>query len=186
MKTLVIFSGLPGTGKSTLAWRLAYALQWPLLCIDDVIGEIPENPGFTFWDSRIAVLLAVTEKQLKLGLNVIVDSVFMHTDRHHAQALAQQYNFRFRPVHVYVSDEELWRERVTKRFNDLGNPDVATWENIQHQRRHFRPWEPDTALFVDNARPLEQNFADVLRFTTTDDLLLRPLPDLPLTPGSYH
>lgn len=29
-QTLAIFSGLPGTGKSTLAERLALEFQWPL------------------------------------------------------------------------------------------------------------------------------------------------------------
>jgi hypothetical protein len=45
MKTkLIIFSGLPGTGKSTLASQLARELRLPLLCIDDVIGEVPSEP----------------------------------------------------------------------------------------------------------------------------------------------
>jgi len=117
LSKLIIFSGLPGTGKSTLAERLARELHLPLLCIDDVIGEVPENPGFAFWDSRIAVLLEVVETQLKLGLDVIVDSVFMNTDRHHAQALAGQYGYRFLPIHVFVSDEALWEARVTARFD---------------------------------------------------------------------
>jgi predicted kinase len=186
MTKLIIFSGLPGTGKSTLSWMLARELKFPLICIDDVIGEIPENAGFSFWDSRIAILMDVVEKQTKLGLDVIVDSVFMNTDRHHAQALARKYNARFLPVYVYVSDENTWRERVTNRFNDLDNPDVATWERIQHQRQHFRAWDPGTALFVDNARPLEQNFEHVIRFVTKEDAILQPLEDIPLTKGKYH
>jgi predicted kinase len=186
MNSLVIFSGLPGTGKSTLAWRLAHHLQWPLLCIDDMLGEIPPQPTVRFWDAKVAILLGVVERQLELSLNVIVDSVFMHKDRLHAQALARQYHARFRPIHVYVSDEDLWRERVMKRFDELNDPDVATWERIQHQRMHFQPWEPGTAFFVDNVQPLEQNVADVLRFVTTDDLLLHPLPDLPWAIGDYH
>ena len=49
---LIIFSGLPGTGKSRLASRLARELGLPLLCIDDVIGEVPEGAGIPFWDLR--------------------------------------------------------------------------------------------------------------------------------------
>jgi hypothetical protein len=43
--TLVIFSGLPGVRKSNFAGELARDMRWPLLSIDDVIGEVPENAG---------------------------------------------------------------------------------------------------------------------------------------------
>ena len=183
---LVIFSGLPGTGKSTLSEELARELRWPLLCIDDVIGEMPENAGIPFWDSQVAILLDLVETQLKLGLNVIVDSVFMNMDRHHAQELAHKYQARFLPIHVFVSDENVWRERVTARFNELDNPDVATWERIQRQREGFREWEPGTALFIDSMNPLDKNFRSVLDFVQAETVNLNPIPAVPLEAGRYH
>ena len=186
MKTIVIFSGLPGTGKSTLANRLARELRWPLLCIDDVIGEVPENAGIPFWDSKVEILISLTEVQLDLGLSVIVDSVFMNMDRNHAQELAHKYDARFRPIYVFVSDDNVWEQRVTTRYDEMNNKDVATWERIQHQRERFRDWEPDTALFIDTINPVEQNYADVLRFVCSNETILKPLAEVSLVKGKYH
>ena len=186
MSALVILSGLPGTGKSTLAERLARELRWPLLCIDDLLDEIPEGAGLPFWDAKVAVLLDLVERQLRLGLDVIVDSVFMDADRQHAHELARRYNARFLPIHVFVSDEKVWMERVTRRFDRLNNTDVATWERIQHQRQGFREWEPGTALFIDSLYPLEENLADALDFISERGISLLPLKQMPLTPGRYH
>ncbi len=184
--TLVIFSGLPGMGKSTLADKLARKLRWPLLRIDDVIGEVPEDAGIAFWDSKVAVLLDLVNTQLELGLDVIVDSVFMNMDRQHAQELARKYEARFLPIYVFVSDDKVWEERVTKRYNEMNNKDVATWERVLHQREHFAKWEADTALFIDSVEAVEQNFEKVLEFVTKEDISLKPLSEVQLTQGKYH
>jgi predicted kinase len=184
--TLVIFSGLPGTGKSTLAEKLARELRWPLLCIDDVVGEIPENPIVAFWDSKVAILLGLTERQLELGISVIVDSVFMNLDRNRAQELARKYEARFRPIYVFVSDDKVWKQRVTARYDAMNNRDVATWERIQHQRGHFRTWDPEAALFIDSLDSLDRNHEAVLDFVTKDHVFLKHLPDVPLVEGKYH
>lgn len=186
MSTLVIFSGLPGTGKSTLANKLAREMHWPLLCIDDVVVDAPEDAGNEFWDSQITALLNLVETQLELGLDVIVDSVFMNMDRHHAQELARKYTAHFLPIYVYVSDDKVWEERVTTRFDHSNNPDVATWERIQHQRKGFREWEPDTALFIDSLNPVDENFERVLGFVTSWETELKSLRSIPLTKGRYH
>jgi predicted kinase len=183
---LVIFSGLPGTGKSTLASRLARELQMPLLCIDDVLGEVPENAGIKFWDSKVALLLRLTEVQLELGLNVIVDSVFMNMDRYHAQELARRYGARFYPIYVFLSEDKVWEQRVNERYETRKDKAVATWERIKHQRERFRPWEADTALFIDSLHPFDQNYEKVLSFVMTADVTLKPLAKLPLLEGRYH
>ena len=183
---LIIFSGLPGTGKSTLAGRVARELQMPLLCIDDVTGEVPAGSGIPFWDSKVAILLRLTEVQLELGLSVIVDSVFMNMDRNHARELAHKYGARLYPIYVFISDDKVWEQRVNERSQEMNNEHVATWERIQHQRERFRSWEPGTALFIDSLYSLDRNYEAVLQFVKNDQIQLRPLPNLPLVEGRYH
>ena len=145
------------------------------------------EPGFVeFWDSQVEVLLTLAAAQLEIGLSVIADSVFMNTDRHHAQQLAERYGARYRPIYAYVSDDQVWEERVTKRYAELNNPAVATWEQLQHQRQHFRKWDPNTALFIDAVNSAEQNYAKVLRFVTSEDIWLQPLEEVPRVRGRYH
>jgi predicted kinase len=185
--TLIIFSGLPGTGKSTLSDRLAREMQWPLLRIDDVAGNIPADVDYHFWDEKILVLLTIAEEQLKLGVSVIADSVFMGTDRLHAQEIASKHGAAFRPVYCYMSDEKLWEQRVTKRSESVQSPNVATWEQIQHQRQWFAPWQTGTALFIDAVEPVEQNYTKVFEFVVNPTVSLEPLEvDVPVVKGQYH
>jgi predicted kinase len=185
--TLVIFSGLPGTGKSTLADRLARELRWPLLRIDDVAGSVPPDADYHFWDEKVLILLTIAEEQLKLGISVIADSVFMGADRLHAQEIAQKHNAVFRPVYCFVSNEAIWEKRVNERVDTLGHPEVATWEQIQHQRQWFAPWGSGTGLFIDAIDSVEQNYAKVLEFVSSPTVSLEPLQvEVSLVKGQYH
>ncbi len=52
----MLFSGLPGTGKSALAERLSRDLHWPLLSIDDLAACMPvglDRNTTAFWDQAI-------------------------------------------------------------------------------------------------------------------------------------
>ena len=178
--TLIIFSGLPGTGKSTLARLAVQKLQIPLLRIDDIVSFIPihmsrhANP---YWDDMISILLNLVESQLELGLSVMVDSVFMGEDRYQANEIACRHKAAFRPIYTYVSDERIWEERV--RRVEMAPPEikaeVATWERLQEQRKDFYPWKPENALFVDGMASVETNLNKVLQFVAASQVELEPL-----------
>jgi predicted kinase len=188
--TFVLFSGLPGTGKSALADMLARDLKWPLLRIDDLAACIPEvmdRNTTDFWDLAIAALLHIAEVQLKMTINVIADSIFMNLDRMHAAAIARECDARLVPVYMFISDEMIWKERVTARFlrSSLGE-DAASWTQVMEQQKGFRPWEPGTALFVDGVRPLEENFQTVRSCVCDPKREFSPMAEVAFIPGKYH
>lgn len=161
--TLIALSGLPGTGKTTLALALRERMHLPLLAIDDVVDAIPAHmapPDSSYWEDMIAVLLHLVESQLRYGNSVILDHVFMGTDRAQGRVMCEQTGARWKPVHVFISDVAEWENRVRMRHAE--NPAAATWERILRQRLDFWPWEPGTALLLDSMRPLNENVAKVL------------------------
>jgi predicted kinase len=126
----------------------------------------------------IQILLNLVEFQLERGFSLVVDSVFMGEDRYQAQQIAHKHAAAFRPVYTYASDQAVWKERVCRRVETVPaeiKDQVATWERIQEQRKHFYPWKPQTALFVDGVHAIETNLDRVLAFITADSVSLERL-----------
>jgi predicted kinase len=173
--SLIIFSGLLGTGKTTLATLLARQLRLPLVRLDDVVGFLSPamlSQAMPFWQEMMRIVLALAETHLQQELSVVVDAVFMGPDRALARALAQQYQARFLPVHTIVSDEGVWQTRVEQRRALLPTEwDVASCERIQRQRLDFAPWERGSALVVDGVEAVDSNLARVLRFMEEGSML---------------
>lgn len=169
---LIIFSGLPGTGKTSLARPLAEMLKVPLLRVDDLFEIMPRDMLAhmdNMWDELVRMLLALVGFQLELGLSVVVDSVFMGEDRGAAQRLAVQHGVEYCPIYTYISNPAVWKERVDQRVQEAPPEDeVATWERIQVQQREFWPWQVGTALFVDSVETFDRNWKKVLFYLNID------------------
>jgi hypothetical protein len=88
------------------------------------------------------------------------------SDRRRTYVIAQQRRVNFRPIYCLISDETVWRERLAQRARQFPDTSVATWTQVDLQRRFFQPWLPGQALFLDGLNSVDDNFAAAMAFIT--------------------
>jgi len=157
---LVIFSGLPGTGKSTLAVRLARQVGAVYLRIDTIeqamfAGE--EDPR-SVGEAGYLVGYAVAEDNLRLGHTVVADSVnplqitrtAWRNAANHAGVVAVE-------VEVVCSDQVEHRYRVETRTADIAGHRLPSWQDVV--LRQFEPWTGEHIRIDTAGQSIEQSLA---------------------------
>jgi predicted kinase len=149
MATLIVLSGLPGTGKSAIARALAEATEAVWLRIDSIEAAIAEAPG-QLEDAGYRVAYAVAADNLRLGRDVIGDSVNpwkLTRDAWRDAGLAA--GARVVEVEVVCSDVETHRRRLETRTVDVPGLVLPTWAEVVG--RDYHPWDRER-LVIDTAR----------------------------------
>jgi predicted kinase len=148
---LIVFSGLPGTGKTTLAYELARRLNAVYLRID-VIEQAIRDAGVLAGDvgsSGYGVANAVALSNLRLGHCVIADGVNpVQGSRAAWQTVALAAGVELVDVQVICSDRQEHQRRVECRTGDIPGLTPPTWRSvIAHE---YEAWA-QAPLSVDTA-----------------------------------
>ena len=149
MSTLFIFSGLPGTGKTTLSKHLAQAMGAVHLRIDtleqglrDLCGVKVEGEGY-----RLAYRIAADN--LQLGLDVIADSCNpIELTRREWKQVANNNGAAFINIEIVCSDDGEHRHRVESRRADISGLKLPTWNDVVN--RDYHNWTEDR-IVIDTA-----------------------------------
>jgi len=167
---LIVFSGLPGTGKSALAEALGRHLSIPVFTKDWLEATlvrsemIPSNPDKPLGSAGYQLLTTLTERQLKLGQSAILDSVARPQPiREIWYRLAQEYGAKWRAIQCICSDESFHRTQLEKRERNIPGWYEVSWSDVEQLRRHYLPWEGER-LSVDMMNPFEINLASVIKY----------------------
>lgn len=160
---LIIFGGLPGVGKTTIAKLLAQRIKAVYLRVDTIEKTISErlnisDIGKTGYD----VMINLARENLELRQNIITDCVNpVALSRHSLQNISK--DCLIVEVEIICSDKNTHQNRIIARG---GNP---TWENVQSY--NFEPWTtphfiidscqhaPDesVALIIDRMKEIKQS-----------------------------
>lgn len=148
---LVVFGGLPGTGKTTLARRVSEALSATNLRIDAIEAALMDAgaPLDVIGHAAYAVANAIAETSLLAGANVVVDAVNpVEDDRRAWREIASRTAARLRFVELTCVDEREHRHRIEQRGPDHEHVPPPTWTQVQGRR--YEPWH-DERLVIDTA-----------------------------------
>lgn len=163
---LIVFSGLPATGKSRLANQLAQHLRIPMFSKDH-FESILYNDQLSDGGSLTGyhLLLETATLQVSLGVSVVVDAVFpLQGFRDSLRGIALQHQAQLYIIHTYCSDENLHQKRLLERPSQLPWKSID-WERVMEIKYLYLPWLPEQALFVDALDSFDSNFERVLGHT---------------------
>jgi predicted kinase len=164
---LVVFSGLPGTGKSRLAEAVGRALGIPVFAKDWLEASLrrsglreQERLGYAGYE----LLTTLAGRQLAMGQSAVLDSVASVVGVRKAwRALAAEYGVGWYVIECVCSDEELHRARLATRQRGIPGWYELTWDEVEAVRGRYMAWEEER-LVVDGVRPFAENLARVMGY----------------------
>ena len=150
---LIVVSGLPGSGKSTVADGVSRALSIPAFSIDPIEAAMWRG-GLAKSETGIAayeVAVALADEQLRLGHSVIIDAVNpVEAARAAWRDLAAKHRADLKIIECVCADEATHRQRIEARIRNINGMPEIPWSRVLQRRAEYEPWT-DQRLTLDTS-----------------------------------
>lgn len=164
---LIVMSGLPGTGKSTLSERIAKSLQLPIFSVDPIESAIIRAGLAKSFETGYAAYLvaeALAREQIKLHSGVVIDAVNAEDEAKQVWInCAKILQVPLVIIECTMKNPRLHRERLAARIRGLHGFDEITWERVEERRKAYTVWKQET-LTVEMGDDLAANLKLALDF----------------------
>jgi predicted kinase len=164
---LIVFFGLPGSGKSTMAQGLSRNMSAPVFSVDPIEAAM-WRAGLAKGHTDVAayeVAQALAEEHLRLRHSVIIDAVNpIEAPRTAWRKLSMKYRANLKIIECVCADQTVHRRRIEARVRNIdGMPDI-TWARVLERRAEYETCT-DARLALDTSKKSgEQLLAEVLEF----------------------
>ncbi len=172
--SLIVFTGLPGTGKTSIAEAVARELSIPVFAKDWLEATLircelqSAQNGPPLGSAGYQLLTTLAERQLQLGQSAILDSVASTLSiRAEWRVLAQTYQAEWRVIECICSSEAAHCERLSVRQRGIPGWHELDWSEVERVKAYYAPWNEER-LILDMMNPLTDNIAAALRYLRAD------------------
>lgn len=167
---LIVFTGLPGTGKSSLAEEVGKRLSIPVFAKDWLEATLVQselvasNIDKPLGSAGYQLLTVLAERQLVLEQSVILDSVAStQSIRNTWKQLVKKYQAEWRVVECICSDESLHCSRLAGRQRYIPGWHELSWLEVVRVKEYYSPWMEER-LIVDMVDSFEKNLIRVMMY----------------------
>ena len=146
---LLIFGGLPASGKSTISKRIAHELRAVYIRVD-IIEQTLRDSGFNkVYGEGYELAYRIAADNLALGLPVVADSVnAISITRDAWRNIGVMANVPILEIETVCSDQEEHKQRVETRTLDIDRLTSPTWNEVL--ARDYEPWA-EAHIVIDTA-----------------------------------
>ena len=160
---LIVFGGLPGTGKTTIARQVARACRATYIRIDAIEQAIRSAKVLSgeVGPAGYMVAYALSQSNLGLGQSVVADSVNpLAITRDAWRSVAASAAVPIIEVEIVCSDIAEHRRRVETRTSDIPGHVVPSWAEVQ--AHEYETWSAPHLVIDTAALTSEEAAAQVI------------------------
>lgn len=158
--TLFLFSGLPASGKTTLAGRLAREFNAVYLRIDTLEQALRDLCNIEVEGEGYRLAYRIAADNLTLGRHVVADSCNpIPLTRDEWRETARRCGANVANIEIVCSDKTEHRKRTEERRSSVEGLKLPTWSEVENHI--YQPWEASRIVIDTAGKSVEESFHEM-------------------------